>query len=394
MEFRGLFLQVVLLSSICLFFTSFVSAWGPLTHRFICERSVEEVWGGDVLEECFTESPERKVELCKLVRDVKGEWYYTVCMRGEEFIHPSLIPYAVFNDTLLHYDYSICPIPEYEVADRKWLCNESAGNLATKQTGLWFRVSNETDDVCRRVYAFCIASNYFSDSHMPLYQMMHVLPESMDEMETKVDKAVSDGEVPWNSQTLVVFQYKNKRSARRFYVSNNDVDGIIDELVVFGEGLGFAKSESEETCFDGIRNQDEVEVDCGGVCLPCIDDMSCLMDSECVSGWCHMGECRSSTCFDGLAGPDEVGVDCGGPCEPCPESSSGGVVGSMSYLFLVFFAGFFVFVLILAALIFFVVRRSPGKSVNIEDVAGGLDDLGLENIGDELDEVRSTLDNL
>ena len=29
------------------------------------------------------------------------------------------------------------------------------------------------------------------------------------------------------------------------------------------------KKKSSETCSDGIKNQDEVEVDCGGICSPC-----------------------------------------------------------------------------------------------------------------------------
>ena len=31
------------------------------------------------------------------------------------------------------------------------------------------------------------------------------------------------------------------------------------------------------SCFDGILNQDEVRIDCGGVCAPC----ECLSDGEC-----------------------------------------------------------------------------------------------------------------
>lgn len=29
------------------------------------------------------------------------------------------------------------------------------------------------------------------------------------------------------------------------------------------------KKETPETCNDGIKNQDEVEIDCGGICAPC-----------------------------------------------------------------------------------------------------------------------------
>ncbi len=48
-----------------------------------------------------------------------------------------------------------------------------------------------------------------------------------------------------------------------------------------------------ETCSDGIQNQDETGIDCGGVCDPC------------------------PSCSDGILNQGESGVDCGGPCPDC-----------------------------------------------------------------------------
>ena len=50
---------------------------------------------------------------------------------------------------------------------------------------------------------------------------------------------------------------------------------------------------STESCTDGLKNQNEEGVDCGGVCKPC------------------------ATCFDGITNQDEEGVDCGGVCNAC-----------------------------------------------------------------------------
>jgi WD40 repeat protein len=47
------------------------------------------------------------------------------------------------------------------------------------------------------------------------------------------------------------------------------------------------------SCFDGIRNQNETEIDCGGPCAPC------------------------PSCFDGILNQGELDVDCGGPCAAC-----------------------------------------------------------------------------
>ena len=60
-----------------------------------------------------------------------------------------------------------------------------------------------------------------------------------------------------------------------------------------------------ETCSDGIQNQTEEGVDCGGTCTPC------------------------PSCTDGILNQNETEIDCGGPCLPClppppctPDTSS------------------------------------------------------------------------
>jgi len=52
----------------------------------------------------------------------------------------------------------------------------------------------------------------------------------------------------------------------------------------------------DATCNDGIQNQGEAGVDCGGPCEACQVD---------------------PTCSDGVQNQGEAGIDCGGPCEAC-----------------------------------------------------------------------------
>lgn len=49
------------------------------------------------------------------------------------------------------------------------------------------------------------------------------------------------------------------------------------------------------SCFDGVKNQNEILADCGGVCKDC------------------------PTCDDGIQNQGEIGIDCGGPCPVCKE---------------------------------------------------------------------------
>jgi hypothetical protein len=53
------------------------------------------------------------------------------------------------------------------------------------------------------------------------------------------------------------------------------------------------------TCFDGIVNQGETGIDCGGPCITACNPIA--------------------NCNDGVQNGDEEGIDCGGPdCPPCP----------------------------------------------------------------------------
>jgi len=78
---------------------------------------------------------------------------------------------------------------------------------------------------------------------------------------------------------------------------------------------------AEPTCTDGVLNQDESDVDCGGRCDPCAEGSTCVYDSDCDTEFCNNeGKCAVPTCYDGEQNGDEEGVDCGGSCaEDCPD---------------------------------------------------------------------------
>ena len=71
------------------------------------------------------------------------------------------------------------------------------------------------------------------------------------------------------------------------------------------------------TCSDGVQNQDETDVDCGGSCESCPAQSACTADADCGSGSCVDGACLAGTCDNQTQDGDETGVDCGGSCAPC-----------------------------------------------------------------------------
>ena len=53
------------------------------------------------------------------------------------------------------------------------------------------------------------------------------------------------------------------------------------------------------TCEDGVMNQGETDVDCGGECGDtCGDNQSCLVDSDCVNNYCTSSDlCGTSKAY-------------------------------------------------------------------------------------------------
>ncbi len=85
---------------------------------------------------------------------------------------------------------------------------------------------------------------------------------------------------------------------------------------------GSPKKCQAATCTDGVQNQDESDVDCGGMtCNPCGNGKGCSMPSDCVSQVCTGGSCAIPTCTDGKKNGGESDVDCGGAttCVRCPD---------------------------------------------------------------------------
>jgi hypothetical protein len=79
------------------------------------------------------------------------------------------------------------------------------------------------------------------------------------------------------------------------------------------------------TCDDEIQNQGEEGVDCGGpcitVCPTCYDEIQNQGEEGVDCGY----PCAPCHCFDGVQNGTETGVDCGKPCPPCAPSCTDGI---------------------------------------------------------------------
>ena len=79
-----------------------------------------------------------------------------------------------------------------------------------------------------------------------------------------------------------------------------------------------------DTCSDGTKNSDELDVDCGFVACKngCPVGSPCVTDADCndfyifpAGNFCVNQKC--TRCFNYKQDPNESGKDCGGPCLKC-----------------------------------------------------------------------------
>jgi len=79
------------------------------------------------------------------------------------------------------------------------------------------------------------------------------------------------------------------------------------------------------SCHDGIRNQGEADIDCGGyLCSSCDINSSCNDDNDCLSGNCKDKSCQEAICKNGRSDAEsqESDIDCGGDCDDCSNGKA------------------------------------------------------------------------
>ena len=103
-------------------------------------------------------------------------------------------------------------------------------------------------------------------------------------------------------------------------------DGVPEGQPCTAEAGGGGSSSSSSSsgvggaahCHDGVRDDGETAVDCGGECPPCADGKGCETGADCQSLSCPSHTCVPARCDDMIKNGDETDVDCGGPsCPPC-----------------------------------------------------------------------------
>jgi len=213
------------------------ASWKPNTHKHICDKAVEEVWGQGIVNQCLPRKSSKFLyEFCKTVLTEKGMDEYNRCKNAvslRDFIHPALYPDQIFNDTHLHHDYSKCPIRPGPAKNR--LCGTRTEKPAQEEAERWFNIAGRMQDTCGRVYAFCVASSYLAKSENQFNQMKNFEEKCRENIEEAVDERVSMRDPDW-----LVYEwceFKNLNYKQKIEVGDERIEKIIEDLVVKGREI-------------------------------------------------------------------------------------------------------------------------------------------------------------
>ncbi len=121
------------------------------------------------------------------------------------------------------------------------------------------------------------------------------------------------------SCTPIIQQYFNSILPQRIEQTTTFCWDAVDRSPNQNRNLGRATIEVQydPSCTDGVKNGDESDVDCGGICQACDNNQHCEDDDDCYSHYCENNICTEPSCTDGVKNGLESDVDCGGICDAC-----------------------------------------------------------------------------
>ena len=231
-----LVITLVMMSGLC-------CAWGPFVSKYICERSVERVWGSEVLRDCVPKNDSEFFRnFCEVNGVMMGAENYENCkynaLRGYA-VHPALIPHEVFKDDAMHFDYYHCPI--IKGSEKWWICGEKADRPAIDLADRWFTAAENAPNLCTRIYDFCVAGNYYADSESELHQVKFIYNDCARQIEGAADNMIQNDLQDWSSGYMCRFMDGRGNSLKeyrqRLGVGNNDVSRAVEYLVGRGSTL-------------------------------------------------------------------------------------------------------------------------------------------------------------
>jgi len=126
----------------------------------------------------------------------------------------------------------------------------------------------------------------------------------------------------WQDLTDTSPQQLNLTSRYFQYRFNFESNNTSYSSELYNVSIDYNNPPGDANCSDGIKNQDETDVDCGGICgANCNDGSSCISCLDCLNNYCENNTCVS--CNDNTTNLNETDIDCGGNvCNSCDDGKN------------------------------------------------------------------------
>ena len=220
-----------------------VQAWGPATHRHICDEAVKEAFGLGVASKCLPrKSSQFMDDFCAQAYRMTDAETYRKCRdsyKKREFIHPANMPDELFNDTENFHDYSQCPVRPGPA--RQLLCGSKDDTPAPKEANRWFAEAGNASETCMRVYMFCIGSAYYAKGENPVNQVMKEEEDCYDTIVNGIENGIAAGKDTYRAR--IRCQFEDSSYEHDILVTEKRIGRIIGELVEVGKNISSAKME-------------------------------------------------------------------------------------------------------------------------------------------------------
>lgn len=245
------------LALLVLFLVPYASAWSNQTYMYVCDQAVKYVFGSDSLEACvYKQSIDFQKDFCSVIRAKVGEVAYNSCIAETGVVHPALMPTLFFNDPESHMDYSVCEIKNDAASG--YLCGSVNENPALDEYNSWLSLAEASSNLCSKIYEFCIASSYLSDSFNPLSHIKYGVDSGSCAaiMDKKVENRILDpNPTDWSVSQVCSFKYTQNmasgpvaaRYGQDFVVSNGTFWLLIRNLSESGSAMSRLQPTTEVT---------------------------------------------------------------------------------------------------------------------------------------------------
>jgi hypothetical protein len=112
--------------------------------------------------------------------------------------------------------------------------------------------------------------------------------------------------------SLVALSACSSKDEHAGAVAQPDAGGFDPDATAPDTGSDVAMEASPSSCSDGVMNNDETDIDCGGKsCKGCEATGKCKAATDCASMICTGNVCAAAKCDDKIQNGNETDVDCG-----------------------------------------------------------------------------------